>query len=168
MNLRVTAFTASLLTACVTGGALADFREGLKFFQSGNHAQAALVWQQSAEVGVPASQRNLGLLYLNDLASRKPDRGRTLVQGRGGPGYCACRRQHGQPHPRGIGIATDRRRRRAYRALPQKAVWPKASTNLAVFYEHGVGLTRMRTRPFSGIAGPPVKASASLQIVWRH
>jgi TPR repeat protein len=143
MNLRVTAFTACLLTACVTGGALADFREGLKFFQSGNHAQAALVWQQSAEAGVPASQRNLGLLYLNGLGVPKnPTEAARWFKAAADQSFAPAAANMANLYLRGIGIATDRRKAAEYMRIAAEGGLAESQHNLAVFYEHGVGLDK--------------------------
>ena len=139
-TLPLTIFLAALI---LTGAARADFRDGVAAFRDGDYRRAASMWQQDAEAGDPAAQRNLGLLYLNGLgvprsASRAADWFRRAADQSFAPAAANLADLYlkGSGVPRDLGLAAD------YLTQAAEAGHAESQHNLAVLHEHGVGVPK--------------------------
>lgn len=143
MKLKAVATAACLGLACIAGPASADFQEGLRLFQSGNHAQAALVWQQEAEAGDAASQRNLGLLYLNGLGvPQNPAEAAHWFKAAADQSFAPAAANLADLYLRGTGVAADRKKAAEYMRIAADGGLAESQHNLGIFYEHGVGVEK--------------------------
>ena len=143
MTNRMRAIVSALPMLLLANAAQAEFREGLKFFQAGNHAQAAIIWQQDAENGEPASQRNLGLLYLNGLGvPRDPVQAARWFKAAADQAFAPAAANLADLYLRGNGVPADRRKAAQYMRIAADGGLAESQHNLGIFYEHGIGLEK--------------------------
>lgn len=143
MKHRHLALAVALSALLSISPAEAEFREGLKLFQAGKHAEAAQVWQKDAEAGEAASQRNLGLLYLNGLGVAKdPAQAARWFKAAAEQSFAPAAANLADMYLRGNGVPADRRRAAQYMRIAADGGLAESQHNLGIFYEHGVGLDK--------------------------
>jgi TPR repeat protein len=143
MKIRLAAAAICLQISLFASATHADFRQGLEFFQAGNHAQAALSWQEDAEAGEAASQRNLGLLYLNGLGVPKnPVEAARWFKAAADQSFAPAAANLADLYLRGTGVAVDRAKAAEYMRVAAEGGLAESQYNLAIFYEHGIGVEK--------------------------
>jgi len=143
--MKPVALIAALVIATTLGGptAFADFQAGLKAYRAGDHATAARIWQQDAEAGEPAAQRNLGLLYLNGQGvARNPQQAAFWFTRSADQGFAPAAANLADMYLRGRGVPGDRRKAAEYMRIAAEGGLPESQHNMGIFYEHGVGVAK--------------------------
>lgn len=133
------------LTFAVTAAlpASADFRRGVEAFQAGNHAEAARFWRSSAEAGEPASQRNLGLLYLEGLGVEKdPARAARWFRLAAEQSFAPAAAHLSVLYLQGLGVPQDRGKAAEYMRIAAEGGLAESQYNLGLFYERGIGVEK--------------------------
>ena len=134
-------WVALWLALTIPGSAAADFRDGVRAYNSGDYAAAHAVWLPLAEAGDAAAARNLGHLYRtgrgvdHNLAQALRWYRRAAEQGLAG-----AQANLGDMFARGQGVAKDYTAAALWfhRAAVQGHV--AAQFNLGLLYENGLGV----------------------------
>lgn len=140
---RALPMLALMLAFATAMPAQADFRRGLEAFQAGNHAEAARFWRGSAEAGEPASQRNLGLLYLNGLGVEKDAvRAAQWFRLAAEQSFAPAAANLAVLYLQGQGVPADQDKAAEYMRIAAEGGLAESQYNLGLFYERGIGVEK--------------------------
>lgn len=145
MTKRIVSLSAILFVFAPLALAEASFRDGLEAYRGGDHLRAAELWEDAAQAGDPAAQRNLGLMYLNGVGVlRDPATAADWFRRAADQDFAPAAANLADLYLKGNGVEADPER--AFRYMKQAAEGGLAESmhNLAVLYESGYGTARDR------------------------
>lgn len=140
MIARIVPFLAALVVIAPLAAAEASFRDGLEAYRQGDHPRAAELWQEAAEAGDPAAQRNLGLMYLKGVGVRRDEATAADWFARAAEqGFAPAAANLADLYLNGRGVEADATEAFRYLRIAAEGGLAESMYNLGVLYQHGFG-----------------------------